>query len=67
MSRYFRLLSLQLRTSALLAAQYRVDFIVDMIISLFWTATAVIPLFVVYGDSTKRGIPGWSFGETLVV
>ncbi|HEY0881640.1 MAG TPA: ABC-2 family transporter protein [Archangium sp.] len=67
MSRYFRLLSLQLRTSALLAAQYRVDFIVDMIISLFWTATAVIPLFVVYGDDSKRGIPGWSFGETLVV
>lgn len=67
MTRYLQLLWLQVRTSALLAAQYRVDFIVDMIISLFWTATAVIPLFVVYGDDTKRGIPGWTFGETLVV
>ena len=50
MTRYLRLLGLQLRTSALLAAQYRFDFFVDAIISLFWTATAVVPLFVVYGD-----------------
>lgn len=69
MGRYLRLLGLQLRTSALLAAQYRWDFIIDGIISLFWTATAVIPLFVVYdgGAAAKGGIPGWSFGEALVV
>jgi ABC-2 type transport system permease protein len=65
--RYARLLWLQLRTSALLAAQYRFDFFVDAAISLFWTATAVVPLFVVYGESTRPGIPGWSFGEALVV
>jgi ABC-2 type transport system permease protein len=67
MTRYLRLLALQLRTSALLAAQYRVDFFVDAIISVFWTATAVIPLFVVYGEDTRRGIPGWTFGESLLV
>ena len=67
MLRYLRLLWLQLRTSALLAAQYRFDFFVDAIFSLFWTATAGVPLFVVYGEATRPGIPGWSFGEALVV
>ncbi len=67
MTRYLRLLWLQLRTSALLAVQYRYDFFVDAIISLFWTATAVIPLFVVYRNQSGQGIPGWSFGEALVV
>ena len=67
MTRYLRLLGLQLRTSALLAAQYRFDFFVDAAISLFWTATAVVPLFVVYGEKSRPGIPGWSFGEALVV
>ncbi len=67
MTRYLRLLGLQLRASALLAAQYRFDFFVDAIISLFWTVTAVVPLFVVYGEKSRPGIPGWNFGEALVV
>jgi ABC-2 type transport system permease protein len=53
--------------SALQAAQYRWDFLVDAVISVFWAGTAVAPLFVVYGDAARPGIPGWSFGETLVV
>lgn len=67
MTRYLRLLLLQLRTSALLIAQYRWDFVTDGLISMFWAATAVIPLVVVYGDGERAGIPGWSFGEALVV
>lgn len=67
MTRYLRLFGLQFRTSTLLAAQYRLDFFLDAAIGLFWTAAAVMPLFVVYGDATRPGIPGWSFGETLVV
>lgn len=67
MTRYLRLLGLQVRTSALLAAQYRWDFLVDGVISIFWAATAVVPLFVVYGDASRPGIPGWGFGEALVV
>jgi len=67
MRRYARLLWLQLRTSALLAAQYRWDFLVDGAISLFWAFTAVVPLFVVYAGDKRPGIPGWSFGEALVV
>ncbi len=67
MARYLRLLLLQLRTSMLLVAQYRWDFITDGLISMFWAATAVVPLVVVYGDGARPGIPGWSFGEALVV
>jgi ABC-2 type transport system permease protein len=68
MTRYLRLLLLQLRTSTLIAAQYRWDFLIDGAISLFWTFTAIVPLFVVYGGEGNRpGIPGWSFGEALVV
>lgn len=65
-ARYGRLLGVQLRASGLLAAQYRVDFLVDGFISLFWAATAIAPLFVVYGHE-RPGIPGWTFGESLLV
>jgi ABC-2 type transport system permease protein len=70
MGRYLRLFALQLRSSTLLAAQYRWDFLVDGVISLFWAFTAIVPLFVVYGGSgaaERAGIPGWSFAEALVV
>ena len=58
MGRYLRLLSLQLRTSVLLAAQYRGDFVLDGGLSIVWASTAVAPLFMVYG--AQRSIPGWS-------
>ncbi len=66
MGRYFTLLRMQLRTSALLAAQYRWDFLIDGALSLFWAATAVIPLFVVYTEG-RASIPGWSFDEAMIV
>lgn len=65
MFRYARLLGVQLRSSALLAMQYRGDFLVDGPISLLWAATALSPLFVVYRDRTS--VAGWQFGEALLV
>ena len=67
MGRYFRLLKIQLRASALVAAQYRWDFVIDGAVSLLWTATAIVPLFVVYGGAKSNGIPGWSLSDALVV
>jgi ABC-2 type transport system permease protein len=64
--RYIRLLGVQLRASSLLAMQYRGDFLVDGFISLFWTATALAPLFVVF-QTQEQHIGGWSFGEALLV
>lgn len=63
--RYLRLLGVQLRSASLLTLQYRGDFLVEGIISLFWTFTAMAPLFVVYGE--RKTIAGWSFSESLLV
>lgn len=65
MRRYFRLFAVQLRASALLAMQYRFDFLIDGALSLFWTGTALVPLFVIFGE--RRSVAGWSFGEALMV
>ncbi|WP_224247326.1 ABC transporter permease [Hyalangium gracile] len=64
-SRYVRLLGVQLRSASLLALQYRGDFLVEGVISAFWTLTAMVPLFVVYGE--RQAIAGWSFAEALLV
>jgi ABC-2 type transport system permease protein len=63
--RYLRLLAVQLRASLLLAMQYRVDFLLDGFVEVFWMATAVVPLVVVFRG--RKDIAGWSFGEALVV
>jgi ABC-2 type transport system permease protein len=63
--RYVHLLGLQLRTSLLLALQYRVDFFLDGAISVLFTTAAVVPLQVVF--DRRPAIEGWTFGEALVV
>ena len=65
MLRYLRLLGIQLRASTTVALQYRVDFLVQGGMSLFWAAQAVVPLFVVFGK--RESIAGWTFDEALVV
>ena len=65
MRAYASLLWLQLRTSLALAMQYRADFVTDGLIEIFWTITAIVPLFVVYGERTS--VMGWTFGEALMV
>lgn len=65
MIRYARLLGVQLRASALMAVQYRYDFLVDGAISLFWTFTALVPLLVVFEQ--RESVAGWSFGASLLV
>jgi len=63
--RYLRLLLAQLQASALVAAQYRADFLIDGLIELLWTATALAPLLVIYDH--RASVAGWSFGEALIV
>jgi ABC-2 type transport system permease protein len=63
--RYLRLLGVQLRSSSLLILQYRGDFVLEGLVSLFWTVTALAPLFVVYRG--RESVAGWSFGEALLV
>ena len=63
--RYLRLLGIQLRTSLVLSMQYRADFLLDGFIEIFWMATAIIPLLVVF--HLRPVIAGWSLGEALMV
>src|SRR5512139_3203612 len=65
MRAYARVLWLQVRTSMALALQYRADFVTDGLVEIFWTVTAMVPLFVAYG--LRADIAGWSFGEALMV
>lgn len=65
MTRYARLLLLQLRASVVLAAQYRADFLLDGAIEIVWTSTALAPLLVAFQG--RAAIAGWSFGEALCV
>ena len=65
MLRYLRLLGIQLRASATVAMQYRVDFLVQGGLALFWTTWSLVPILVVFGR--RQGVAGWSFEEALVV
>jgi ABC-2 type transport system permease protein len=62
---YGAILWLQLRTSLALAMQYRSDFVIDGFVEVFWTITAIVPLFVVFGE--RPVVAGWSLGEALMV
>lgn len=63
--RYGRLLRAQVRASTLTLLQYRFDFLAEGLLEILWSATAIVPLFVVFG--TRETVAGWSFGEALLV
>jgi ABC-2 type transport system permease protein len=63
--RYLRLLGVQFRASAAIAMQYRVQFLVEGALALFWTIWSLVPLLVVFQD--RGSVAGWSFDEALVV
>jgi ABC-2 type transport system permease protein len=63
--RHARLLAVQLRASTLLLLQYRLDFLVEGLLEMFWAATALVPLLVVFQQ--RETVAGWTFGEALLV
>lgn len=65
LSRSLALVRVQLRLSALLAMQYRWELVLDAVFSLFWTATALLPLWLVFEERPR--IAGYTFPEALVV
>src|SRR5262249_11940024 len=64
-TRYWRLFRIQVRSSVLLGLQYRADFVLDGLVSLFWTLTALVPLFTVF--PLRQTVAGWTFEEALLV
>jgi ABC-2 type transport system permease protein len=65
MTRYLRLLGMQLRLSTALALQYRVEFVAGGVLSAFWTGLSLVPLLVLF--RARSSVAGWTFEETLVV
>ncbi len=65
MPRYFRLFGVQLRTATAAAMQYRVEFLVEGLLTLFWIGWSLVPLVVVFGHRPR--VAGWSYDEALVV
>jgi len=59
------LLAVQFRLSMLLSLQYRWELLADGVLSLFWTLTALLPLWLVFEE--RPLIAGYSFPEALVV
>jgi ABC-2 type transport system permease protein len=63
--RYVHLLWIQFRASAAGAMQYRFEFWFEGLLGLFWTATALLPLWVLLGQ--RHSVAGWTLPEALVV
>jgi len=63
---YLRLLGVQARASAVTSMQYRVDFLIEGVMSLWWLGWNLIPLLVLYRE--RDVIAGdWDFSAALVV
>jgi ABC-2 type transport system permease protein len=65
LGRYLRLLAVGLRTSLIHAMQYRLDFIVEGLMSVYWLGWNLLPLLILYDDRTA--VAGWDYPSALVV
>jgi ABC-2 type transport system permease protein len=63
--RYFELLRVQIKASLLVSLQYRLDFVLQAVMAAFWSATALLPLYVLF--TMRDGVAGWTAREMLVV
>lgn len=65
LSRHLSIAAIQLERSLLVSLQYRFDFVVNLLMSVFWTVASAVPLVVLY-ESRER-VAGWAFTDALVV
>jgi ABC-2 type transport system permease protein len=65
MTRYLRVLAVQLRTSLATAMAYRANFVVEGLLSLAWQAITLLPLVVAFTGRSQ--VAGWTAPEALVV
>lgn len=62
---YLALLWMRVRTSLTTGMQYRWDFLVSLVMAIFWAAIALLPLWVIGG--VRREVAGWTYPEMVVV
>ena len=65
MTRYLKLLGVQLRASLQISLQYRVDFLIGAVMALFWMAWNLGPMLVVW--TRRPSVAGWTLPEALLV
>lgn len=65
MTRYLRVLAIQLRISLSAAMAYRANFAIEGVMSLAWMAITLLPLVVVFDGRTR--VAGWDAPSALVV
>jgi ABC-2 type transport system permease protein len=65
MSRYWRLFTMQLRTSIAQAMQYRANFLIESVLSFAWLAMALLPLLVLFDK--RESVAGWDRPSALIV
>lgn len=65
MTRYLRLLAIQLRISVASAMAYRANFLVEGVMSLAWMALTLLPLIVLFSGRDK--VAGWDAPSALIV
>lgn len=63
--RYAQLLGVQMRASFQQAVAYRLDFLVEAFTAVFWAASTLVPLFVLFGE--REQVAGWTFAESRLV
>ena len=63
--RYLRLLGVQARASVVTSMQYRFDFVLEGLMSVYWLGWNVLPLLILYGE--RESVAGWDFPSALVV
>jgi ABC-2 type transport system permease protein len=64
-ARYSRLFWVQARASIVTAMQYRVDFVIEGGMSIYWLLWNLVPLLILY--SQRDTVAGWDLGSALVV
>jgi ABC-2 type transport system permease protein len=65
MMRILNVVRAQMRASAALAVQYRLDFVVEGALALLWMAVTLVPVLVVFGATPN--VAGWTFPEMMLV
>lgn len=65
MRRYLTLGLVQLKAAVLLSLQYRLDFVIETAMALFWCGTALVPLLVLF--SMRDSVAGFSAYQALTV
>jgi len=56
---------MQLRVNLATAMHYRLDFIIQGVLSLWWMAWTLAPILIVF--QARAQVAGWTFAESLVV